>query len=497
MKQQLINLFEFLFKTNRAGKFGLNKYTLAFPDKREQEFLHKYFKDSLNFFRISFIFVTILYGIFGFLDAYLVPQNKELFYFIRFAVVVPFLSLVLFSSFFSFFIRIWQPLLMISFLVAGLGIAIMIIVDPNNYAYYGGLMLIFSAGYFFIKLRFLGASIAGWTTLILYNIGAIFFSDTAIPMIITNNFFFIAANLIGMIAAYNIEVYSRKDFLLNKQLDAQKDDLLVLNKTLEHRVEERTTELRDAKERAEQSDRLKSAFLANMSHEIRTPMNGIIGYTQLLPEARDEEELREFIEVIRENGNLLLTLINDIIDLSKIEAGMFRLNYSEFSVNELINDVVVLFSHDARISSGAVSLQSQLGLQNGDDQMISDPTRLKQILINLTSNACKFTYKGSILIGYTRANQHMEFFVKDTGVGIDLEQQTMIFDRFMQATTDHKPSNLGTGLGLAISKAFVKQFSGEIWVESERHIGSTFYFTIPLMSSQVLDSNHENNYQLL
>jgi signal transduction histidine kinase len=466
-------------QNNGVSSIGLSKITLAFHNGYEAEFLKRYFENSLVQFRIAFILVGILYGIFGFLDSIMVPEYKYLFYIIRFGVVIPFLSMVFILSFFPFFIRIWQTLLLFSFLLAGAGISLMLVLVPANYAYYGGMMLIFTAGYFFIKLRFLKATIAGVTTLIFYNVGAIFFSNTEIPFLINNNFFYVSANLIGMFAAYNIEFFARKDFSQNKRLDAQHAELKDLNNNLEQQVKTRTAELQEAKERAEQSDRLKSAFLANMSHEIRTPMNGILGYSQLLLEAQDQEELKMFVDVITDNGKHLLTLINDIIDLSKIEAGMFQLSEGEVNLNDLVDEVVVLFSHDPKIIHGDITIQSYKPIPRGEDLIFADPTRLKQVLINLTSNACKFTLKGSIDIGYVIKGDVLEFFVKDTGIGIGQRDQEQIFERFMQATTTHTPTHLGTGLGLAISRAFVNRFGGEIWVSSELGVGSDFFFTIP------------------
>ncbi len=481
MIERLNNVTDRLLKTNGAEAIGLNKFSLSFQGRRhEEEFQKKFFSDSLVQFRVSFVLVAILYGIFGYLDLLVVPELRHTFFIIRFGVVVPFLTIVFALSFLPFFIKVWQELLLLSFIIAGVGISIMLIMVPDNFAYYGGLMLIFSAGYFFIRLRFLKATIAGLFTLAFYNGGALFFSDTDVYVLITNNFFYVSANLIGMFAAYNIELYTRKDFIQNKTLDFQSEKLREWNIRLEQLVEERTNELLEAKERAEQSDKLKSAFLANMSHEIRTPMNGILGYSQLLHEAEDKQELQQFVDVIQENGKHLLTLINDIIDLSKIEAGMFILNESSFNLNDLVDEVVVLFSHDPKITSGDVKLSSHKDLPRETSVIQADPTRLKQILINLTSNACKFTRRGNIDLGYTVKDDILEFFVKDTGIGIQDSEKDKIFERFMQATTTHSPAlNQGTGLGLAISKAFVQLFGGTIWVESEYGKGASFFFTVP------------------
>jgi signal transduction histidine kinase len=473
---------------NGLDSLGVNKITLSFKNEFESEFLKKYFTDSLFQFRFSFLLVAVLYAGFGFLDNIMVPEEKHTFYFIRFGVVVPVLATVFLLSYLPFFHRIWQSLLFLSFLVAGAGISMMLILVPDNFAYYAGMMLIYSAGYFFIKLRFLKASIAGLILLVFYNTGAIFFSETPIYLLINNNFFYISANIIGAFAAYNIEYYTRKDFFQNKQLDMQGEKLKEWNQKLEQLVEERTSEYLEARDRAEQSDKLKSAFLANMSHEIRTPMNGILGYSQLLPEAQDREELQEFVSIIHENGKHLLALINDIIDLSKIEAGMFILTPGNFNLNDLIDEVKVLFSQDPKVSQGDVTINTHKDLARENAIITGDPVRVKQVLINLTSNACKFTRHGSINIRYVlREDNILEFSVEDTGIGIKDEEKDKIFERFMQATTSHTPElNQGTGLGLAISKAFVNLFGGQIWVESEYGKGSIFYFTIPYVHADVV-----------
>ncbi len=478
-----------------VSRMNLHPITLAFRDGRESEFLSKYFRDSLFQFRVSFVLLAALYGVFGLLDTMVVPMYQEVFFLVRYTVVVPFLCIVLALSFFKFFRGVWQLLVFISFVLGGAGIGLMLVLVPDNYAYYGGMMLVFTAGYFFIKLRFLMATLGGWLILILYNIGAVFYSDTSPLIVVNNNFFFISANLIGMFAAYYIEYFARRDFFLNKQLDSRKAEVEEANRTLERKVKDRTSQLNEAKERAEQSDKLKSAFLANMSHEIRTPMNGILGFSQLLLETEDREELTEFIEVINKNGNHLLALINDIIDISKVEAGMLSLSANEFAVNELLDEVNELLLKDNHVSGRRFDLRSNYGLDKGHDIIISDRTRLKQVLINLVGNACKFTYKGYVEVGYAVHEEFLVFYVKDTGVGLDYDQQQYIFERFMQATIDHRPKHEGTGLGLAISKAFVNLFGGEIWVESEPAGGSVFCFTLPLRKDgkSIIKRQQKNN----
>jgi len=238
-------------------------------------------------------------------------------------------------------------------------------------------------------------------------------------------------------------------------------------------------ELIKAKERAEESDRLKTAFLANMSHEIRTPINGIIGFSQLLEQAFDDPEKREeFIQIIRTNANLLLSLIDDIIDVSRIQEGQVKLKKTIVNINLLLDDILTPYMNP--ISQGKdIQTQIEKSLPDEEAIVLADPLRLKQILNNLISNAFKFTEKGSITVGYTVDNDMIIFYVADTGIGIPKNKQEEIFQRFMQADVSLTRRYGGTGLGLAISKGLVELMGGKIWVESTEGIGSKFYFSIP------------------
>ena len=245
-----------------------NKITLAFPEEEEKLFLEKYFLDSLYQFRVSFVLVTLLYGIFGFLDPLMLPEYADLFHIIRYMIVVPILSAVFLLSFTKAFRKTWQWLVFFSLIIGGTGISIMIMLVPENYIYYAGMMLIFSAGYFFIKLRFFLASVAGWIILLIYNLGILFYAHPFNMMIISTNFFFISANIIGMFAAYNIEYYARRNYALNQELDHEKSLVEYSNQNLEKTVSERTNELIAAKETAEQNSANVTAIIEGTQHSI-------------------------------------------------------------------------------------------------------------------------------------------------------------------------------------------------------------------------------------
>jgi len=460
------------------ASMNYNKITLAFSEVNEHLFLKKYFSDSIFQFRVAFILVIILYGSFGYLDSQVIPEYATAFHAIRFLFVIPILSIVFLLSFTQLFQKIWQALLLISVVAGGFGISIMTMFAPENYTYYAGMMLVFSAGYFFIKLRFFLATIAGWSILLIYNIGAIYYTHTPDELLINNNFFFISANLIGMFAAYNIEYYTRRNFFLSQKLDNERLLELDANKNLERTVEERTKELLKAKEQAEESDRLKSAFLANMSHEIRTPMNGILGFAELLKEpGLTGKEQQDYIRIIEKSGARMLNIINDIVDISKIEAGLMKLEIQDSNVNEQIQDIYTFFKPE--VEAKGIILSFHTPLPTIEAILKTDREKVYAILTNLVKNAIKYSNTGIIEIGYNKRDSDLEFYVKDTGIGIPNDRHGAIFERFIQADIPGEWAQQGAGLGLSITKAYVEMLGGKIRVASQVGVGSTFYFTLP------------------
>lgn len=265
---------------------------------------------------------------------------------------------------------------------------------------------------------------------------------------------------------------------------AIKEDITEKKKILE--------ELILAKEHAEESDRLKTAFLANVSHEIRTPMNGILGFAELLKESDlTGEEQQEYIQVIEKSGARMLNIINDIVDISKIEAGLTTVNIEDVNINGKIEFIYKFFKPE--IEGKGIRFIMKNGLQNSDAIIQTDDEKLYAVLINLVKNAAKFTNSGNIEIGYNLVNKgqalpFIEFFVKDTGIGIPKDRHHAIFERFIQADIADSKAFQGAGLGLAISKAYVEMLGGEIRVESEVGKGSEFFFTIPCHSKIPVDS---------
>jgi len=288
--------------------------------------------------------------------------------------------------------------------------------------------------------------------------------------------------------------------LANKETDYDNSDIRQLTLLMDSvwKISERIILIKDltiAKQRAEESDRLKSAFLANMSHEIRTPMNGILGFAELLkkPDLSGEDQ-QDYIRIIEKSGVRMLNIINDIVDISKIEAGLMKLNIQETNINEQIEFIYTFFKPEVEAKGMKLSFSTPLTAKEAS--ISTDREKVYAILTNLVKNAIKYSKEGSIEIGYTIADTqgiaYLRFYVKDTGIGIPKDRQEAIFERFIQAEISDRMAIQGAGLGLSITKAYVEMLGGEIWVESNPNpnskpdslrnregAGSTFYFTLP------------------
>jgi PAS domain S-box-containing protein len=237
------------------------------------------------------------------------------------------------------------------------------------------------------------------------------------------------------------------------------------------------------RKKAEESDRLKSAFLTNMSHEIRTPMNGILGFTGLLLEPDlSSEDKANYIEIVEKSGQRMLSTVNDIIEISRIESGTVNLNMSTCHIINTVNELVRFFKPEA--NGKKLTLSQEIDLPDAFTTIVTDQNKLDSILTNLIKNAIKYTDTGTIHIHCTAQGNQLEFCVSDTGIGVPESRLSAIFERFIQADIEDTRAFQGSGLGLAICKAYVEMLGGEIWVESEVGKGSAFYFTVPVHPNQ-------------
>jgi len=506
--------------------------TLSFredSDVREKDFLADYFLKYVNQVRISLCLAILFYALFGILDVQLMPEMKDQLWLIRYAVFCPVTAFVIILTYLPSYEKYMQLSLAFVVLLAGLGIITMIIIAPPpiNYSYYAGLMLIFIFGYTFIRARFIWATITGWLLVLCYEIMATVIIDTPLPILMNNNFFFISANTIGMFSCYSIEYAARRDFYLAQLLHKEQQKTLETNLLLEDRVKDRTEmlahanedlkleiverkrveqelrkihneletrvqtrtrdleklniEFKKAKEIADESAKTKSRFLANMSHEIRTPLNAIIGMSELAknPDLKPPQRL-EYVSIINSSANALLGIINDVLDFSKIEAGKLEVEKTPFQIREIIYNAADLFMDDLRKKN------LELVIDIASDvpyEIMGDPLRLQQVIVNLTSNALKFTETGDIYIYVQKVAEDSEqvrlkFGVRDSGIGISPKLQATLFDAFAQADSSTTRKFGGTGLGLAICQKIISMLNGKITVESTPGKGSLFEFTL-------------------
>ncbi len=251
-------------------------------------------------------------------------------------------------------------------------------------------------------------------------------------------------------------------------------------------------DLYKAKEKAEESDKLKSVFLANLSHEIRTPMNGILGFADLLKEKDlSQEKQQAYLAVIEQSGMRMLNLIGDLVNISKIEAGQVEVVNENTDIDLLLEKIETFFIPQAY--SKGILLNNENKRIPGNCQIISDTVKLEEIFTNLINNALKYTSYGEISFGYKIQEKEIQFWVRDTGRGIPEDMHELIFERFRQANNAHLNCEEGTGLGLSICKAYIELLGGKIWVESELKKGSTFYFTLPYIEAEIDKEKRKQN----
>ncbi|WP_177187979.1 sensor histidine kinase [Methanolobus profundi] len=239
-------------------------------------------------------------------------------------------------------------------------------------------------------------------------------------------------------------------------------------------------ELIVAKEKAEEADLLKSRFLANISHELRTPLNGILGFSDIIQFSDvPEEKCRHYASLIKKSGEQLLLIIDDVLDISKIEADQLVIHNEAFNVNHMLDDLYSLFKVQFDMKEPPVNLALVKGLDDIDSFLYSDEHRIRQIFNNMVGNALKFTHEGTVEFGYSLNDEYMDFYVRDTGIGIPEEKFDCVFGRFRQVNDCSTRKYKGTGLGMSISKSLVELLGGEIRFKSEVDVGTTFYFSIP------------------
>jgi signal transduction histidine kinase/ActR/RegA family two-component response regulator len=501
---------------------SVNYLTLSFTGDSyqfEKDFQDDYFIKSLNPFRFSLVLSMIFYGAFAFLDSVMVPDLKTVFWFIRFGVVFPILITVFIFSYYKIFKKYMQFIISCIMFTTGFGIIIMIFyaAKVEVYTYYAGLILIFIFGYTFIRARFIYASIAGWSIVILYEISAIWLSQTPVTILVNNNYFFISANIIGMFISYFLELSARKEFYMRILLEQEKENVKTANNALEKRVLERTQQLSNAnidlkkeieirqKFERERADLEKQLFqlqkmetigtlAGGIAHDFNNILTPILGYTDMAREELPEESnLRFDIEQINSAALRGKNLVQQILTFSREVDFEKKPIQLQPIVAEALNLVKASFPPSVEIKQ---YLDPKIGT------VLADPTHIHQIVMNLCTNAnhammktggilevkldaVKVDQKSAEKIPNLKNGEYIRLIISDTGYGMDIKTKERIFEPFFT----RKEVGSGSGLGLSVVHGIINNYGGSIVVDSSPGKGTTFKVYLPKYGADPLSSN--------
>jgi len=515
-----VNLLGFQNETHKDWR--VKSLTLKFSGEyqgMEKEFLDDYFTRSIGPMRFSLVLAIFFYGIFAVLDALIFPELKHLFWFIRFGIVTPVLIAVILFSLSSVFKKYMQAILAGIMYLTGLGIIIMSVFAANlaeDYSYYAGLILIFIFGYTFIRARFVYASIAGWSIVASYEIAAMAMSDTPFEILINNNYFFVSANVIGMFISYFMEHSARRDFYMRKLLQSEQKKVQTANNALEKRVEERTKQLtvanKDLKKEIEvrkhhqkEKDKLESHLLqlqkmetigtlaGGIAHDFNNILTPILGYTEMaLEELSDESTLRYDIEQINNAALRGKDLVQQILTFSRQVDFDKKPLHLHLVVKEVMNLIRASFPSNIEIRQ---DLDTDCGT------ILADATQMHQIVMNLCTNSLyAMADKGGILEvrldalelnpkkikanANVKKGDYVRLTISDTGVGMDKQTITRIFEPFFT----NKEVGSGSGLGLSVVHGIVNNYNGAIQVQSEPGNGTIFMIYLPQHSAHGIEN---------
>ncbi len=507
----------------------MNLLTLSFShdfSDLENVFLEDYHRKFRKHFRYSVTFGILFYGLFGLLDAQLLPDRKTELWLIRYGIVCPSLICFLFLSFLPVFKKYMQLVLATVIVLGGLGIIAMIIIAPPpvNFSYYTGLILVFMFAYTFIRLRFIWATAAGWTIVACYEIAALWISPTPSAVLLNNNFFFISANIIGMLACYAIEYFARKDFFLSRLLESEQEKVTAANRELERRVAERTSQLMHANEelkdeidahkrletekerlqhQLQQAQKMEAigTLAGGIAHDFNNILSAILGYTEMiLLELEPDHAISGNLKQVVKAGNRAKDLVNQILAFSRQSPQNIRLIKIQPIVKESLGLLRASLPKNIKIES---SIESDLG------GISADPTQIYQMLMNLCTNAAHAMEKeGDVLridlknvevgpddmVPYPdlQPGSYVMLTVEDNGHGIDPSIQDRIFDPYFTTKAPGK----GTGMGLSVVHGIVKSHGGAISLTSAPRQGSRFTVLFPRLERETISLDEEDKPML-
>ncbi len=495
-----------------SDEMVINPINLSFNEDLETLFLNDYYKNSLNLVRLSLLAGILIYSFFGILDAHLVPEMKGKLWFIRFAIVCPFLFGVIVFSYFPGFKKYFQLSVAVAMTIAGSAIIVMILIipPPTNYSYYVGVILVFIWGYTFTRVRFLWATIAGWVIVAFYEFVATWIIETPYTILMSNNFFFISANMAGMIACYSIEYYARRDFYLAYLLKNEQKNIKSANVILEKIVEERTSQLtatnknlrqeieerkRAELQRIELENKLQQVqkleamgtLAGGIAHDFNNLLMGIQGYTSLIlldldSSNRYYEKLKSIEEYVVRGAELTRQL------LGFARGGKYEVRPA--NLNEVAQKSSQMFGRTQK------EITIHTNFQEGIWTVEVDQGQLEQVLLNLYVNASQAMPGGghlyietqNVMLNYmdvepyqNKPGKYVKLSVRDTGLGMDEKTKERIFDPFF--TT--KEMGRGTGLGLASAYGIIKSHGGIINANSIKGEGSTFNIYLPASEKRI------------
>ncbi|PIV05879.1 MAG: hypothetical protein CO013_07815 [Syntrophobacterales bacterium CG_4_8_14_3_um_filter_58_8] len=503
-----------------SGAMHLNWFSLRFTGPRamlEEPFLRDHVIRTLLHVRIALLLGTLMYGLFGMLDALVLPLHKHIAWLIRYAFVCPAILATLAATYIPRLHRYLQPIKSLLIALGGLGIVLMIIIAPApvNYYYYAGLILVFIFGYSFIYLRFLWASLSGWIIVILYEVAA-FLTDTPVMELISNNFFLISANIAGMLVCYATEYSGRRNYFLLHLLSQEQRKIQEANEQLELRVAERTRELELSnrqltqeinehrmaeQERQHLEAQLKQAekmetigkLAAGVAHDLNNILSGVVSYPDiLLLDLPENSPLREILLIIKQSGEKAAAIVQDMLTLSR--QGMAEKKV--VNINKTIDDY--LNSPEYRqLRANRPLVRLETDLQEELLNIKGAPIHLAKTLMNLVNNAFEANLvEGTVRIatrnsyldqpreGYERINEgeYVILTVSDTGIGISAEDVSKIFEPFY---TKKKLGRSGTGLGMTLIWSAVKDHGGFLDIRSAEGRGTTFDIYFPATRQEV------------